>query len=989
MERENCYVLLELAFDPPVNDTTAIKAAIHKKRQEWVRMQDAPGKRGLALHYLSLIPEIEQIMLDAISRKSEAEAAVAQRVDMLRQFEAELRVLESKGYVTPREAATITAKYSQYGIGKQELNDLARKPVSETPPKENTDGEMSEVLDRLTARSIQRNLELLGIGDLYAFLELPQYSSIKKLKDSAEVKRREAAANAAKNARNTAIQELSGICLQIFADFDSKQKYDRYLKISGYPAVGELLDEEFARSKYINTDVLLRIVNFAVEKYGCKVLEAEEYIRRYCQAYDIPVDTQSKLIECPACRNKTDREGELCAVCAAPLRGTCPNCSSAFENGPTVCSKCGFAISEMVKAQEYISEAENALIESNWSSAQRCIAYAGKFWPGHPRLDSLERRAKRLEDRYASYVDNIGDCARHLQYYAAMELIEEAQARRIRLPQSTTSHVEKVISDFEEKLEQVTSSGQSPDFDKIYDLANIVADSIELGRLLALHPPEPVPGFTVTVSGRSVRVEWEKSPARGVISYVLVRKRESEPLTAYDGDILYEGMANSFDDLTAAPLKRFYYSVYVRRGNAYSESAVISEPVLIIPEVENLRLVPTDSGARASWSFNPDLREVLVWRKLGGDRPLRRGDGMLLENPRLDGFSDSKLKNDVEYWYFILSVYIIDGVRVFSKGVCDSIVPHKLLAPIEHVDIARVDGAEGEYVLNWHNSQYKDVLVLASVEKPGFKTGETFPASELIEKYRNLDLDAKTPESARFHCQFSGGLYIFAAAISGKYATVGSPRYVTNVLDVEELTWDEVGSDLVFNMKWPADVDEILVEWRFDGFPKAPGEPGASSMVCTREQYDYDAGVIVKDPERSLYYFKIFSVFKTPAGDKSYSPGAGLRVDITPRQEVFYQLKYSKPFFASAYVVSLTISSNEEITLPRSVVVGKIGRLPLRKTDGMPLFEIEKEIKVTGSVTYEYRTSLLPKDLYVKLFLRDDAMYDKIRLLPVASLKIT
>ncbi|MDR2932266.1 MAG: hypothetical protein LBV27_04080 [Oscillospiraceae bacterium] len=989
MERENCYVLLELAFDPPVTDATAIKAAIHKKRQEWVRMQDTPGKRSIALYNLSLIPEIERIMLDPALRAGEAAAAQELRGEMLRQFEAELRILESKGHITPREAAAITAKYSHYGIGKTALENLTRKPVSENPPRESGDDDVGETLDRLVARNVQRNLTLLGISDLYAFLDLPPYSSIKKLKDAAEAKRREASSSGAKNAQVTAVQELSGICLQLFSSFDTKQKYDRYLKISSYPAVGELVDDEFNRSKYINTDVLLRIINFAVEKYGCKVLEAEEYIRRYCQAYNIPIDSQSKFVDCPACHNKTDREGELCAVCAAPLRGLCPNCATPFEGGPSVCSKCGFSIAEMIKAQQYISDAENALIESNWSSAQRCIAYAGKFWPGHPRLDSLERRAKRLEDRYATYVDNIGDCVKHNQYYAAVELIEEAEARRIRLPASTTSHVSKVIADFEKRLEEITAIGTAPDFDVLYAMVNTVADSIELGRLLAMHPPEPVSGMKVTLLDKKVRVDWDKSPAKGVISYVLVRKLESAPLTAYDGDILYEGRANSFEDLNPAPLKRFYYSVYVRRGNAYSESSALSEPILIIPEVENLRIVPTDSGARISWSFNPDLREVLVWRKLGGDRPLRRGDGMLLENPRLDGLSDHKLKNDVEYWYYIVSVYVLDGVRVFSKGVCDSVIPHRLLAPIDHIDIMRVDGADGEYVVNWHNSQYKDVLVLASVKKPDFRVGETLPVSELIEQYRNLDLDAKTPESARLRCEFSGGLYIFAAAVSGKYATVGTPRYLTNVLDVEQLTWDMVNSDLFFNMKWPQGTQEILIMWRFDAYPKTPGEPGTISMTCTREQYEYDAGALLKDPEKSLYYFKIFSVFTAPDGDRNYSPGVELRIDLTPQQEIFYQLKYTKSFFASAYSVSLTISSDSEFVLPRAVIVGKIGRLPLKKTDGMPLFEIEKETKVAGSITYEYRTSLLPKNLHVKLFLRDEMFYDKFRLLPVASLKIT
>jgi hypothetical protein len=40
----------------------------------------------------------------------------------------------------------------------------------------------------------------------------------------------------------------------------------------------------------------------------------------------------------------------------------------------------------------------------------------------------LVRRAKRLEERYASYVESIADCIKHRQYYAALELVQEAAA---------------------------------------------------------------------------------------------------------------------------------------------------------------------------------------------------------------------------------------------------------------------------------------------------------------------------------------------------------------------------------------------------------------------------------------------------------------------------------------------------------------------------------------------------------------------------------
>ena len=990
MERENYYMLLELTFDPPVTDDATIKAAIQRKRQAWIRLQDVPGSQSTALYYLSCLADIERVMLSPVLRAEEAQAALARRAILLRQFEAELRILESKRYITPREAAALTAKYSAYGIGDEDLRQLAKVPVTAEPPQEDDEKEdTGDTLDRLSARNINRQLALLGLEDLYEFLELPPYASIQKLRAAAEEKRRAAAAGGTKNAQVTAIQELSGICLQLFVNFDTKQRYDRYLRIGPYAAVGELLDEEYNRTRFVGPEVLLRIVNFAVEKYGCKILEAEDYVRRYCRAYDIPLDARADLIDCPSCHNKTNREGLVCAVCAAPLRGQCPHCGVEFSGGPAVCDQCGFSIAEMGKALRCMDDAETAILDGNWSLAQRNIGYAAHYWPGHTNLESLQRRTRLLEDRYATFVGNIEDAVRQCQYYAAQELIQEADNRRLRLPQSLTDRVHKTVSDFERDMEEVRTGARRADYDTLYAMLAAVSDSIELSRMLSAYPPEPVETLHAHLTDKTVRLDWSPSPAGGVISYILVRKADSAPLTAYDGDILFDGMGNAFADEGIAPLQNYYYSVYVRRGNAFSQKAASTNAVLLVPEIDNLRAVPTDTGVRLSWDFNPDVREVQIWRKLGGERPTAQGDGVQLENPRLDGFTDTRLKNDAEYWYYVVPVYLVGGVRVCGHGGAESVIPHRLLAPIDRLDVVRVEAAEDEYVVNWHNAQYSDVLILASPVKPDYPLGEAVSLPKLLEQYRKLDMSAKTPESARVRFSFNGGIYLFAVSLSGKYATMGAVQYLVHVPEVEKPQWHRQGNDVLFQLAWPPEVEEILLTWRWDEYPKQPEEPGTMDMRCSRAQYEADGGILLREWEQKLYYLKIFSVFAAPDGEKIFSPGVEYKLDLTPQQELYYELTYTRQFFTAAYTVTLTMSSEEEFTLPKAVVVGKIGRLPLRKSDGMPLFEIEKESRVGNAITFEYRTSLLPKDLHVKMFLRDEGLYSRYRLVPLTDLRLT
>ena len=987
MDRENYYILLELGLNPPVTDLAQIRDALQRKQQEWTRLQDNFSRRNAALHYLSLIPDIEDVMTSPVARDREARQAQVLCADMLRRFEAELRILEGKGYLLPREAASIAVKYHAYGVDGDTVKASTKCPITDTPPRTSGEAE-GEIIDRLTARAIQRNLTLLGVRDLYDFLGEQPSSPLEALCKKAEEKHGAMAAGTAKTPQAAIAQELAGTCLQMFESSETKQMYDRYLKISQYPALGELVDEEYTRSRYISPPVLLRLVNFAVEQYGLSVLEAEEFIRRYCAAYGIPVDSEGKRISCAACGAKTSRDGACCTSCGAPLRGECPGCSAPFEGGNAVCGECGFSLVEMVKALRHISDAQNALIENNWSSAQRNLQYANKYWPGNQQIEPLEKRAHSLEERYARYVDTIGDCIKQNQYYAALELINEAESRQIRLPSGTVDHIRKVIGDLEASISGWTLSGIQIPLEKVMELAGKVADSIELSRLMASHPPAAPTALRAILAARQVRLQWSQSATPGHTEYVVVRKVGSEPITAFDGNILYEGPANSYADKAIKPLRAYYYRVFSRRSGAYCETAPTAGPILMVPEMEDLRILPSDMGAQLSWAFNPDVREVNIWRKLGGEKPTAPGDGIQLENDRLDGFSDSKLKNDVEYWYFLVATYVVDGKKVYSRGICDSVTPHKILAPIEQLDVART-GDGDEYVVNWHNTQYTDVLLLLAQKKPEYKTGDMIPVQSLLAQYRKLDLDAQQASSARFRYQLSGGAYIFAAAVSGKFATLGQSVYITHVRKVESPGYDIAGSDLCVTMNWPAGLTEVAVSYRFDHYPALLGEAGSTTLVCTKEQYDRDAGVLFKEPEQSTYYMKIFSVFTLPDGSKTVSQGVELLVNNMPIQDVFYRFKYTKKLFASSGTVSITLYSPEKFTLPKAVFVGRIGRLPLRRTDGMPLFEVEKETRVNGEITFQYRTNMLPNDLYIRMFLHDDNMYEKYRLLPETYSKIT
>ena len=563
-ERDNYYVLLELDFDPPVMDPGQIKAALRLKKQEWTRWQDHPLKRNDGIAYLDMAGEIERVMLDPVLREKEALGAKETGRKMHARLEAELRILESKGYILPKEMSAIAVKYRSFGATEKLVAENAKSPVSETPPAPKDDGG-GEVLDRVTARNIIRGLRVLGFPTLYAFLQEPPYSSVKKLQAAAERVRRASAAQGGRSHKAVISAELSGICTSLFESVQSKQTYDRYIKISKYPAVGEVLDEEVARNGHIGPGVMLRIVNFAVEAYGIKILEAEEYIRNYCAAYDIPFSRNGAQVFCPNCAGKMPKNSKVCAKCAQPFSGDCPECGEPFEGGQDICEACGFKTGNMGKALEFLDKAENALIEKDWNTAQKALAHVNKCWPCHQKLEVLEMRASLLERRYMECVQSATDLVSRRRLYAAKELIDEAALRDIRLPAGLVKNVAVEIAAFEKRMENLIQSG-GPNVESLLRLSADVTDSIELNRLLASHPPRPPAEFTAYARDRHVALSWGESPSAYTDTYLLLRKKNTMPLSVFDGELLYEGCAHAFTDTEAMPLTPYCYCLFSKRA---------------------------------------------------------------------------------------------------------------------------------------------------------------------------------------------------------------------------------------------------------------------------------------------------------------------------------------------------------------------------------------------------------------------------------------
>ncbi len=117
-------------------------------------------------------------------------------------------------------------------------------------------------------------------------------------------------------------------------------------------------------------------------------------------------------------------------------------------------------------------------------------------------------------------------------------------------------------------------------------------------------PLPPPSGLRVEPRGAGFALAWQPVSAAGeVVSYCVVRKKDSPPTDEGDGDFVSDDLSGTHFDDTGVPKEtEWHYAVYAVRGDVVSEEAAASGPHRI--------------GGRSSWKL--PVAAVLLLGTLGG-----------------------------------------------------------------------------------------------------------------------------------------------------------------------------------------------------------------------------------------------------------------------------------------------------------------------------------------------------------------------------------
>ena len=411
---DNWYIVLELEFDPPVEDESIIAQKIDEKSKFWSTHFNDFKNGAQYRKWHQSIPQIKKDMIgeNNIRKQLSTEACtiVYGPIDKL------LKTIGRKGNITADEGDKISKKL------KVDVSAIKKRATKLGIKWEVPSVDYQAVYDKYyktkpqnasTFDGMKQMLKTFNVDNLYDFLYAG--TSVKNANRLPCETLRQRAKEKKKNEfyKNDNISgtgsKLCGQCELAFKDDNSKQIYDNYLDYSKRKTIlddaksiadisGELTSEQ-------GDEVIGQLTQlFRDRKLSEKVLVA------FCKMEKIsynPAGSKEKNDNIKVCRcgciNDISDGRKVCSNCGLPLSIKCPKCGTICDSNIRVC-KCGFKFENIDKAVALCEQAEHSIDSLEFDIAEAHLSDADRYWPGSEQVADLRKKLTDYKNRVGKEV---------------------------------------------------------------------------------------------------------------------------------------------------------------------------------------------------------------------------------------------------------------------------------------------------------------------------------------------------------------------------------------------------------------------------------------------------------------------------------------------------------------------------------------------------------------------------------------------------------
>lgn len=979
---DNWYVILELEFDPPVDDEQKIADKIDERAKFWsTHFNDFKmGAQYRAWH--QNIPQIKKDMIGAANIRTQLAAdactIVYGPVDKL------LKTIGRKGNITDDEGDKLSKKL-KISI------DVVKKRAAKLGIKWDTSKDYQATYDKYYKTKPQnassfdvmkQMLASFNVDSLYDFLYINTSVKNANRLPCETLRQRVAEKKKSEFYKNDSISgtgsKLCGQCELAFKDESSKDVYDRYLEYTKRKAIlddaksiadisGELTAEQadefigqltqIFRDRKLSEEVLVAFCKIEKISYNASGTEAHNANIKVCRC---------------GCINDVSDGRKVCSNCGLELEIKCPKCGATNDANIKVC-KCGFKFENIDRALALCEQADHAIDALDFTVAKAHLSDAARYWPNSAKVQVLKDKLTEFEQRVGKEVAKMRDAIKEKRYFEARSQYTSIQ--KLFSGYSDTS-IEQEISQAITKAQALFNQAKAAKVEK--DILELCAQAYDLcsdlpGVKELMPAPSAVSGMSVSVNGnmRANIVSWNSANDKS-IRYIVVRSTNGWIQHIADGETIFRGSANSYSDKAIEPGVTYYYNVFAERAGVCSQG-VKGESVVNLFEISNVSITAADASLNIMWDSLPANATAEIYEVASN------GNKKLVATSSSDCYLVSGLTNGTAYSYQVLLAYIVNGKKEVTKGVIKSGVPD---CPPEPIDTLRVKPSQDDnFEAIWYQDSSNDVRLFCSTQKPKYNLGDIVSLSNLEQEMRPLQqrpLSTQTNQSlkpnekgASFQYNGTELLYIVAVVVKSGSAVFGSLARASKGETVNIKAIRPVNGQINIYIDAPANATGFVVLHRFDQFPSDIGDVKTIRKYIPLKQYQLNSAIVLDALEPKKYYFSVFAEFKRD-GEKDYSAGSDYLFDNSPRENIAYSISVNKKLFGDSSVVLEFEAENKEFELPAIDVMSAIGNTPMFKSSAKLFYSIPAQ-HVEGSLQVKIPFPKgMAKDTYIKAFFKDE-----------------
>lgn len=985
----NLFLLLEL--DPNDGWSQAkFDQRLKEKQSEWSKLQNHPKKAMAAKRNLERLPEFKRIAASEAERAKHAADALdlrkAAQGQRCTELDEALKLLQAKGHLLEAELKGLVTEYADV-VSESDIRRRLNVPVVKGEEMLQT---RKELLDPSKARDIEQKLYDLGKKNLYDFLALDAMTQPALLFDKAKVLYDGIQKKATKDAQATLTSQLAGVCMELFKTAADKKRYDDTIDEANFTALRKKLDFIRAESRSITSaQVSLLLEEFRRDGVNDDIVERalsviRDHARKKGFSVEIApnaVESIRKLLRCGYCRALSEPDKKHCVECGESLSEPCPRCGESLPTEQAACGKCGFPAGNRLVVKVLCGEAEEARHSSDYALAFDLLQQASRAWPDvtngvlAEQIRKLKARIEPAKTEQDSLLAQLRKAVGEHRLYAARELLDRVEA----LSPDGSDYLTELRGEIESGLRTTMTklasarsySGADPEGQVQFYQAvlEICKDCREALDGLAKTPPAEPRAAEVRVGGQVVHLTWQPSASRNV-SYAVVRKPWSRPVSVSDGTRLATVAGTSFDDVAPEVGVPVFYSVFADRGGVSSRNgAVVRAPVQILDDVSQVMPRVDNRRVTLTWKAPRNVDSVIVQRS-DSAYPKSLSDGERITVVGNEQAIDAGVANDRRYYYTIFSQFKgPDGNLLFTAGVHLQAIPQEPPEPVRELQIVPQGPVSDRHVrIRWSAAKRGNVLIFRSDTPFRVRCGDVVRRDALKEygsalSGQGIDVLDRIGEA--------GVRYYLPVTVFQDVAYVGQEQRYVCVEEADGLTHQNLGNALRLQWNWPPSCSEVVVAHSCQAWPEPDGD-GTTSVHLTRAQYDLRGYFDIPNPTQADHYVAIFTMY-SHAGQRVISAGA-CRKKIPVRSAIKVSYEIKKSWIGKNLRLEVTVDGQG--TVPSMVLVRKQGDLPQNKGAGEPVLRVDQIPPGKRHVEFPLPETAKHPRCFALLFLEDDKDYD-------------